>query len=234
MKYHYFYQSSKNESLDDWIVAKDRNDAYTQLRKRGIKPYKLIGRNPLAWKRWAAIGVLGAAVAVLSTLQVTDRPAVETEEPRAQLYGDPAIIQQLSADGWRRTFKDAGDAWFARHAIPASMCDCREQPPTNILLSVTQLALDPSEPPELAKMKRMVNNMKAEFAAYCVNGNTQDDYMALCDERLAIERGYVALYRKEFDALKQSGGDIESAWEQKNDELREMGLPTVLMPDGEE
>lgn len=230
MKYRYLYQSRDNKSCEGVITAKDRNDAYNLLRKQGIKPYKVIGRNPIAWKRWTAIGVLGAAVAALSFLQVAERPVAETEEPRAQLYGDPAIIQQLSTDGWRRTFPDAGDAWFARHAIPASLCDCRDQPPTNMVLSVKPLDIGPSEPQELAKMKRMVNGMKREFAAYCVNGNTAADYMALCDERLAIERGHVAIYRKAFDAMEKSGGDIETIWEQKNEELREMGLPTVPMP----
>jgi len=229
MRYHYFYQTSKNESLDGWLAAKDRNDAYAQLRKRGIKPYKLVGRNPVAWKRWTAIGVLGMAVAALSILLVADRPVVETEEPRAQLYGDPAIIQQLSADGWRRTF-DAGNAWFARHAIPASLCDCRDQPPTDIVLSVAPLPLDPSESPELAKMKRMVNGMKLELKAYLGGDNTVADYMSLCDERLSLERGQVAICRKEFDALEKAGGDIEAAWEQKNEELRDMGLPTTPLP----
>ena len=36
MKYHYFYQSKKNENLDGWIVAKNRDDAYAQLKKQGI------------------------------------------------------------------------------------------------------------------------------------------------------------------------------------------------------
>ena len=100
MRYHYFYQTSENKSDDAWIDAKDRNDAYAKLRKQGVKPYKLLGKDPIAWKRWAAIGALSVLVAGLTTwILLAPRPAVATVEERAQLYGDPATIQQLAVDG---------------------------------------------------------------------------------------------------------------------------------------
>ena len=273
MKYRYLYQSHDNKSCEGVITAKDRNDAYNQLRKQGIKPYKVIGRDPLAWKRWAAIGVLGAAVAALSFLQVAQRPVEETEEPRAQLYGDPATIQQLAVDGWRKTFADAGDAWLARHAIPAATCDCKSVvedakqrravagcarreaiglaervsanpegaararatlPTLGVSPNATILFISSDDPPELAKMKRMVNGMKSELRDYLAGGGTVEDYMALCDERLSLERGQVALYKQKFDALAKRGGDIESEWERLNAELRDMGLPTRLLPEMDE
>ena len=105
MRYRYFYQSKENKSCEGWIDAHDRNDAYNQLRKQGIKPYKLLGRNPLAWKRWAAIGVLGVATAVLAVVLMRkladDRREAFAWEDRAQLYGDPSLLRELAADGWR-------------------------------------------------------------------------------------------------------------------------------------
>ena len=163
MRYHYFYQTSKNESVNAWIDARDRNDAYTQLRKRRIKPYKLLGRNPIAWKRWAAIGILSGIVAVLSVIQLMSRVVLPQEEPRSQIYGEPAIMQRLAAKGWRITFCDSGDAWFARHAIPASVCDC---PLDDVVLSTKPIAIGSDDSPELAKMKRMINGMKSELKAY--------------------------------------------------------------------
>ena len=79
-------------------------------------------------------------------------------------------------------------------------------------------------------MKRMVNGMKSELKAYLQGGNSVDEYMALCDERLALERGQVSLYMQKFDKLKCEDGDISEKWELLNDELRDMGLPTRLMP----
>lgn len=232
MKYHYFYQSSKNESLDGWINAKDRNDAYMQLRKQGIKPYKLLGKDPVAWKRWAAIVVLAFLVAGLAAWILLDQKAGATNiEERSQLYGDPAIIQQLSADGWRKEFPE-GDAWFARHAIPASMCDCKNAG-RDVQLDIKPVAIVDADLPELAKMKRMVNCMKQELREFLEAGETVEDYMLLCDERLETERGLVESYRRDFDLLIKKGGDIEDAWEKKNAELRSIGLPTLPMPQDE-
>ena len=56
--------------------------------------------------------------------------------------------------------------------------------------------------------------------------------MLLCDERLKIERGKFAIYKKDLENLsKSSPSNLESLWESKNDELRDMGLPTLLLPD---
>lgn len=54
-----------------------------------------------------------------------------------------------------------------------------------------------------------------------------------CDEEtLRACRGQMAICKTEFDKLlKSPPGDLEEAWEAKNAELREMGLPTVPMPE---
>jgi len=209
----------------------------------------LLGKDPLAWKRWAAIGALSVLVAGLTTwILLAPRPAVATIEPRAQLYGDPATIQQLAVDGWRKTFADAGDAWLARHAIPAATCDCKSVvedakqrrsgsealfPTIGVSPNATILPISSDDPPELAKMKRMVNCMKIELKEFLAAGESVEDYMLLCDERLETERGLVNAYRKDFEILTKKGGDIEEAWEKKNAELRSMGLPTLPMPQEE-
>ena len=83
-------------------------------------------------------------------------------------------------------------------------------------------------------MKRMVNSMKHELKDYLAAGGTQQDYMLLCDERLAIERGKVAIYNNDFEKLrKDNPQDIEAQWESKNAELRDMGLPTIILPENE-
>ena len=92
----------------------------------------------------------------------------------------------------------------------------------------------PEDPPELAKMKRMVNCMKRELADYLAGGGTAGDYMRLCDERLATERGLVESYRRDFERLQKKAGEIEEAWERKNAELRSMGLPTLPLPEDDE
>ena len=94
MRYHYYYQTKENKSLDDWLVAKDRNDAYAQLRKRGIKPYKLVGRNPLAWKRWAAIGVLAAALVDVAGEHAEIRQAQQRQHQQIQEAAQRGAAQE--------------------------------------------------------------------------------------------------------------------------------------------
>ena len=240
MRYRYFYQSKENKSCEGWIDAHDRNDAYNQLRKQGIKPYKLLGRNPLAWKRWAAIGVLGVATAVLAVVLMRkladDRREAFAWEDRAQLYGDPSLLRELAADGWRRAMGgDEGDAWFARHARPGLGCGCSEEV-DSVAISAKLLRLSPEDSPEIDKMKRMVNGMKREFAAYVEAGGAVEDYKALCDERIRTEQEIESGLGREFKALEarlpNDGYEAVAAeWAKKNALLRSMGLPTRLMPD---
>ena len=239
MKYHYFYQSRENKSCDGWIEARDRNEAYALLRKRGVKPYKLLGRNPLPWKRWTAIGVLAATVAALGVVVVRELAADRREafgcEDRSQIYGDPELLQELIADGWHTAMGSDGDAWFARHARPGIPCDCMNNGRNSVRISSEPLRIEPSDSPEVAKMKRLVNGMKREFRAYVDAGGSVEDYMTLCDERLRTELGIVKNIERELKTLESRIGRdgyeaVSTAWAKKNALLRSMGLPTVVMP----
>lgn len=240
MKYHYFYQSRDNKSLDDWIDAKDRNEAYSLLRKRGIKPYKLLGRNPLPWKRWTAIAILCVVVAVLSIVVVQELAADRREafawEERSQVYGDPERLHELSADGWQKAMGNDGDAWLARHARPGIICDCNVKAPSTVVLSTEPLRIETTDVPEVAKMKRIVNGMKRELAAYLAADGSQEDYKILCDERLRTERGIIENLAHDFKVLesrlsKDNYEATSATWAKKSALLRSMGLPTVPMPD---
>lgn len=242
MRYHYFYQNSKNEALDGWVTAKDRNDAYSQLKKQGIKPIKVVGRDPIGWKRWTSIAVLGAAVAVLAVFflqdRIRDRREAYAEEDRAQVYGDPVLLRELAADGWRKALGNEGDAWFARHARPGLMCDCNGKI-DSVVLTAIPIRIENSDTPEVSKMKRLINGMKREYAQYVNAGGSSNDYKSLCDERLRTEMGIVANMEREFKALENrllKGDKIKAAeeWAKKNALLRSMGLPTVIMPETEE
>ena len=228
MKYHYYYQSSKNENIDGWITAKSRDDAYAQLRKANIKPYKVVGKNPLAWKRWTTIVVLSLAlIAALLALHYFSTP--EPTAIRAALYGDAATIQRLAANDWRDTFTDPGDAFLARHAIPGVVCDC----PSNVVVAISPkfipLAKDDTE--ELRKMKRMVNGMKAEMRDYLAAGGTLIDYIDLCCERCRTEKGIQDSINAKFNLLRKKDPlEVMEAWEKHNKTLRSLGLPTVPLP----
>ena len=71
MTYKYLYQDKQNRNCEGEIKAWDRNDAYLQLRKQGIRPYRVIGDDPLNWRPWAiaaGYAVLLALVFVLAAM----------------------------------------------------------------------------------------------------------------------------------------------------------------------
>ena len=235
MKYHYFYQSKKNENLDGWIVAKNRDDAYIQLKKQGIKPYKVLGRNPIGWKRWTAIAVsMLAAVYFFWAWRAARRAAAPSMMAiRSTLYGDASTIQRLSTDGWREAFPDEGDAFLARHAIPGVVCDC----PSNVLVAISDefLPLGDTDSDELRKMKRMVNGMKVEMKEYLAAGGTLEDYLDLCCERVRTEKGVKDSINGKFTQLRKKDPlEVADEWEKQNKTLRSLGLPTVPLPEADE
>lgn len=88
MTYKYLYQDKTNRNCEGEIKARDRAEAYTLLRKRGIRPYRVIGDDPWNWRPWAiasGYAVLMTVIVVLLVLlmaQVTAKPALSEEEAR--------------------------------------------------------------------------------------------------------------------------------------------------------
>ena len=89
MKYKYLYQDSQNVSHEAEIVARNRADAYAQLRRQGIRPYRVIGDDPWNWRPWAisagylvlsiALVVLGV-IAISQARQLRELQMTDTEE----------------------------------------------------------------------------------------------------------------------------------------------------------
>ena len=53
MIYKYLYQDKSNRNCEGEIKARSRDEAYTLIRKQGIKPYRVIGEDPWNWRPWA-------------------------------------------------------------------------------------------------------------------------------------------------------------------------------------
>ena len=65
MTYQYLYQTKENENRRGEIKARNRAEAYAALRRRGIRPYRLIGDDPVNWRPWAVSGAILALVVAL-------------------------------------------------------------------------------------------------------------------------------------------------------------------------
>lgn len=66
--YKYLYQDKDNRNCEGEIKAKNRNDAYLALRKMGIRPYRVIGDDPVNWIPWAVWLGYGLLLAVIAAL----------------------------------------------------------------------------------------------------------------------------------------------------------------------
>ena len=65
MKYTYLYQNKSNQNCSGEIEARNRADAYTKIRKMGIRPYRVIGDDPFDWRPIVFWGVISVAVLVV-------------------------------------------------------------------------------------------------------------------------------------------------------------------------
>ena len=68
MTYKYLYQDQKNRNCEGEIKARDRAEAYTLLRKQGIRPYRVIGDDPFRWQPWAISAGYAVLIAVIVAL----------------------------------------------------------------------------------------------------------------------------------------------------------------------
>lgn len=91
MTYKYLYQDKQNRNCEGEIKARDRAEAYMLLRKQGIRPYRVIGDDPVRWQPWAVgagYAVLIAVIVVLAVLLTAKWEASVAEAP----IGSPQTI----------------------------------------------------------------------------------------------------------------------------------------------
>ena len=220
LRFVYQYRTSDNVVHEGAIGAADREAAFRALRSRGVKPArleeapgvfnKLFGKG----KRWLAIAVLAALAAFLY---------FELREERA----------------WSNVFPDPGERFLARYAQPGVSGTMALVVDGMLAKSLgREIRFVEGEPAEHAKMKKIVNGMKAEFAAYLAAGGSEEGYMRRLEERQKVEAG---IFRSTEDELARlaaklnASNRVETAavWEKKNAMLRSFGLRTIPMPEEE-
>ena len=237
-KFHYFYQSKANENLDGWIAAKSRDDAYAQLRKVGIKPYKVVGKDPIAWKRWAAIAVLASALAgTYAWLAVRPAPtAVDEPTVRPQIYGAESVIRNGMATEWAVCGLSAGEKFLARYAQPGLKVAYVR--PTPQIVSAVDESLESRQVAaeddliEYRQLKEIVESIKDELRRYKSQGGKTEGFIERLQERQSQEVAYYLAASQELENAKSSmtEDEVYNLWAAKNAELRAIGLPMLKDP----
>ena len=254
MKFLYEYRTSDNAKHNGVICASDREAAYAELKKQGIKPSrfaeapgffnKLLGKG----KRWLAIAVLGVAVVVSALVIHSNSRTIRTIEQsqevfdattRRQIIGDTAVIEKGIRTGWADVFELEGDRFLASFAIPgvpASVRSTTEGDLREALDAPSTKHQAPSTSLEERQIRAIVNGMKAELRTFLADGGTMTAYGKRLVARQEVEIGYYTRAENELKTAMSSGMSrdaLSALWEQRNNSLRKLGIRLVRMPEME-
>lgn len=258
MKYTYAYKTPDGVRHEAAMEAGSREEVFERLRKDGIKAIKVVasdgskangetrskGRPALVAVAIATVLVAGIAAYIGASRLSRQEPqpvASDSMSPRHQIYGDPAIMAEFERGDFSKAFSRTGDrllAWFAqpgRLMCPAGADPRHVTESTYILLekfASTELSpdadvsIDQGDSRELRELKMIVNGMRQEMREYLANGNgTPRSYWRRLNERTAREMQIYERTRREME--KETSDEVR---EQRNEELRRLGLRTIPTP----
>ena len=258
MKFIYSYTTRQNERREGLTIsAPNRDAAYSELNKRGIRPYKLHPA-PGIWNKMSAIGgrgltivVLVLIVGVLVTIALNmHKDIVELEQDgdvreivtgaitskvRRQLIGDQGIIEKGIRTGWSDVFEHEGERFLASFAIPGIPATVRT---TNVAsLEETlkrEIPAAETDGMEAMQIKAMVDGMKDELRGFVKAGGTIEQYGRRLVARQDAE---IAIYNRTSNEIEQAvksnlgKAEIAELVDRRNEELRRMGIKPIQMPE---
>ena len=258
VKFTYSYTTHQNERREGLVIsAPNRDAAYSELNKRGIRPFKL-QPVPGLWNKLLSFGWRGPLIVLLGLALVATvlvalnqhRDIVEIEKTedvrgivsgaitskvRRQLIGDQGFIEKGIRTGWSEVFAHEGERFLASFAIPGVPATVRT---TNVaaLQEALKRKVEPVETDgmEALQIKAMVEGMKDELRRFVEAGGTIEQYgrrlVARQDEEISI---YNRACNEIEQATKGDAGKTALAdlVDRRNEELRRMGIRLVAMPD---
>ncbi len=245
MRFNYEYRTQDNVRHQDVIDADSREAAFSLLKSRGVKPFGLV-EAPDAINRvkafvrrgWvlAALGVLFAAVTAALVIVSVRKPTAATvamESPRHQIYGDPALIEEIVRTDFAKVFSRPGERFLARFAQPGAYRSADGIVNVKVdggTLSDLRRSLDEpilpvdGEAREIAELKAIVRGMKVELKEYLADGvGSVESYVRRLNERLVEERQIRERVLTELESDSSS-----QAVRKANETLRAYGLRTVI------
>lgn len=101
MTYTYLYQDKNNQNLKGEIKAKNRAEAYMLLRKQKIRPYRVIGDDPVDFKPWVigfSYAILLLVILVLALVLAAKVSADEEDAPTITLSAEEGRLFREQAE----------------------------------------------------------------------------------------------------------------------------------------
>jgi len=240
LTFGYAYKTPDGTRHEATFSAKTKEDVFASLRERGVKPIKVweIHSKYYVSKRTRVIILLAVATVVslvYALLMRREARAVRVEPqvlPRHQIYGDPAIMEEIEHDNFASVFPDKGDQILAAYAIPGRQMTgswriSREG--IKAALEATKdkdVSIMPDDSAEVMALKRIVQGMKEELRWYIADGvGTVESYLARLRERQDEEIRIYERTRQELENCTDT-----KLREERNAALRAMGLKTIPRP----
>lgn len=244
MRFLYWYKTKENEQRTGELSAASREEVYRLLRKDGIKAFK-VELAPGLWNRIQTIGkrgfaIIALALALVVTLAVyltSEEPAsasFQTDQTRRQVIGDAAVIEKGIRTGWADIFELEGERFLASFAIPGVKAGQRNTTVEEIKASLDHFAaVSTDDGIEARQIKAMVEGMKRELRAYLAAGGTIIEYGKRLVERQDSEIAVYERTKNEIETAQKtlSAAELETLWEKRNGELRNLGIRLVALPE---
>ena len=259
MKFIYSYNTKQNERREGLTIsAPNRDAAFSELNRQGIRPYKLQPA-PGLWNKVLSIGGRGLAIIALAAsllvslvvalTQHEDIVKLEKDEDvreivseaitskvRRQIIGDQGVIEKGIRTGWSDVFDHEGERFLASFAIPGVPATVRT---TNVgaLEEALGRKVDPAEGDgmEARQIKAMVEGMKDELRRFVDAGGTIEQY----GRRLvARQDSEIAIFTRTSNEIEQAikrgldKNEVAELIDRRNEELRRMGIKLIPMPGG--
>lgn len=238
MKYIYCYQTKENENRRGEINARDRADAYRLLRKQGIRPYRIIGDDPIRWQPWALgaafLVLLCVCVVSLTLLFSSNNKQFVRKNARFQISGDKTLIVKAFSEGWAGVFKSPLDCVLAMYAQPGWAVVPQEFSNSQIETFENDLKEEPallvSDIPEYEEALEIVASIRTELKVHILNGGTIRDFLQMLDNRQELES---SLRAKAYNSVLNANPTLRPAMlRNMNERLSAMGM-AILESDSE-
>ena len=258
MKFIYSYTTHENERRENLsISAPNRDAAFSELNRRGIRPYRLYPA-PGLWNKLLSIGWRGFAIIILaiglglfmalSLTQHKDIVKLEqdgdvreivneaiTAKVRRQLIGDQGIIEKGIRTGWADVFEHEGERFLASFAVPGVPAAIRTTNVAALEEALTRkISAIENDGMEARQIKAMVEGMKDELRRFIAAGGTIEQY----GRRLAARQDdEIAIYTRTSNEIEQAAknnlgkAEVAELVDRRNEDLRRMGIKPVPMPE---